>query len=248
MSSKMQAVLEFLLQHWPVHRPPLQGASPEDIARLGAAQQRPLPMDYVILLRQVGHGTYGLRWEHVDFRVDSILRFLARMGDNLPLILGRYMFIGRDLTESNFEFLLDLEQASADGTAVVRSGLFHLEKDELLPEDVAPDATSLAEMIFRAAFLDFRKETLPHVSLHAAKEFTGTREERGQVEAVLAELGLRRHPLSGPWFQAYEEDEGTVAVRWNEGSTLQLITASADQDWLPKMGKELRSRLPLFIV
>ncbi|MBZ4419825.1 SMI1/KNR4 family protein [Myxococcus sp. RHSTA-1-4] len=242
MKSKIERVMDFMEENWPAHRAPLKGASAEDIAELAAEWRRPLPEDYVAFLQRMGHRTEGLKWEHIDFRVDTMLRTLRYPWENYVLP-KRYLLIGEDLTESEYSYALDLESRSMDGTAVVRA-VYRLNY-EIGPEHTLPEATSLAELLFNNTFLDVRIESLPHRSGHRGLRFVGRPEEKQPFESVLEELGLVRHPLSGPFFQAYECDEGRVAVRWNEGQYGQIISASESTAWLSMVGKTLRSRLPV---
>lgn len=244
MMSHLDQVIDFVLEHWPPHRAPLIGASDADLARLESLQKRPLPDDYRTLLKRLGHSVHGLKWDHIDFRLEPTVRFLERMGNDLRFLQGRYMLVGRDLTESNLEFLLDLEGSAEGGIPVVRTSVFSL-SEALTPDDVNPDATSLAELLFREAYLDLRREPLPQSSLHVSMDFSGRLDERELVERVLVGLGLARHPLSGPWFQAFETHERLVVVRWLKGRTLQLITASTDESWVSGVGEALERRLPL---
>ncbi|MBZ4423273.1 SMI1/KNR4 family protein [Myxococcus sp. RHSTA-1-4] len=242
MKSKIERVMDFMEENWPAHRAPLKGASAEDIAELAAEWRRSLPEDYVAFLRRMGHRTEGLKWEHIDFRVDTMLRSL-RFPREKRILPNRYLLIGEDLTETDLRYALDLEKRSEDGTAVVRA-VFRM-TSEFGPEHTIPEATSLAELLFKNTFLDVRIESLPHRSGHRGLRFVGRPEEKQPFESVLEELGLVRHPLSGPFFQAYECDEGRVAVRWNEGQYGQIISASESTAWLSTVGKTLRSRLPV---
>lgn len=243
MKSKIERVMDFMQENWPAHRAPLKGASAEDIARLEAVQGRPLPEDYVAFLQRMGHPTAGLKWEHIDFRPETLVRFMTYPMDTKPIITRRYLFIGQDLTESTLQYLLDLENRSADGTAVVRA-VYWL-RHEVEPENTLPEGTSLAELLFNNAYLDTRIESLPHRSGHRGLRFVGRPEETQPHESVLEELGLTRNPLSGPFFQAYECEAGRVAVRWNEGQYGQIISASESKDWLSSVGKTLRGQLPV---
>ncbi|OJH35843.1 hypothetical protein BON30_35000 [Cystobacter ferrugineus] len=157
------------------------------------------------------------------------------------------MLVGRDLTESELEYFLDLGMGPDTEPPIVRVPVINLE-EALEPEDerIHPDATGLAEMLFREAYYDLRVEPLQHVSL--LSDVRGEDPPKGRVEEVLSELGLSRHPLSGPWVQGYESDEGIIEVRWLGGKGLQLITASDDKGWVSKTGKELRSRLPVALI
>ncbi|MBZ4417984.1 SMI1/KNR4 family protein [Myxococcus sp. RHST-1-4] len=245
MKSKIERVMDFMEENWPAHRAPLKGASAEDIAELAAEWQRPLPEDYVAFLQRMGHRTEGLKWsEHIDFRLGTMLRSL-RFPREKRILPKRYLLIGDDLTEADLRYALDQENRSEDGTAVVRA--VYRMTSELGPEHTIPEATSLAELLFNNTFLYERIESLPHRSGHRGLRFVGRPEEKQPFESVLEELGLARHPLSGPFFQAYECDEGRVAVRWNEGQYGQIISASESIDWLSMVGKTLRGRLPVWL-
>lgn len=242
VKSKIERVMDFMLENWPPHWAPVRGASPEDIARLESVQGRPLPEDYVVFLQRMGHSTQGLNWDHIDFRLDTMLRILLKPRENLVLP-KRYLLIGEDLTESDLRYALDLRGRSEDGTAVVRTE--YRFNEDLTPEGVVPEATSLAELLFNNTYLDVRIHSLPQISDYSGLRFINKPEEKQPHDFVLEELGLVRHPLSGPFFQAYESDEGRVAVRWNEGQYGQIILGSEDRAWLSKTGEELSSRLPI---
>jgi len=218
----------------------------DEICRLEAIQERVLPESYKVFLAHVGHESDGLAWEHIDFRSGIIEKFIAR-SRRLSLVPRRYMLIGRDLTESELEYFLDLGAGPGTEPPIVRVPVIGLE-EALEPEDegIQPDATCLAEILFREAYYDLRVEPLQHVSLHS--DVRGEDPPKGRVEEILSDLGLSRHPLSGPWVQGYESDEGIIEVRWLNGKGLQLISASDDEEWISRMGKELRSRLPVVLI
>lgn len=243
---KMEDVVEYVLSLWPSTRAPLQGASLEDISKLEAAQGRPLPSSYRVFLARLGQGTHGAGWEHIDFRVDTILQFLerSRYARHVP---RRYLLIGRDLTESTLEYFLDLETAPGGEPRVVRFTVLGIDEGFSEEEDVAPEATSLAELLFRDALLALRIEPLSSSALHACVNRHVAPDEL-PVREVISSLGLVLHPLSGPWAQGYECEEGVVEVRWLHGKGLQIITASEDKAWVSQIGKELRSRLPVVLL
>jgi hypothetical protein len=243
VTSKLERVMDFMQEHWPGHRAPLKGASADDIAELAAEWQRPLPEDYVAFLKRMGHRTEGLKWEHIDFRLGTLLRSLRYPWEK-RILPKRYLLVGEDLTESDLDYALDQERRSEDGTAVVRA--VYRMNHEVEPENTLPEANSLAELLFNNTYLFMLIESFPNRSLHAGLRFVGRPEERQPYESVLEELGLTRHPLSGLYFQAYESDEGRVAVRWNEGEAGQIISASESTEWLGKVGKTLRARLPVW--
>ncbi|ATB38376.1 hypothetical protein CYFUS_003810 [Cystobacter fuscus] len=246
MTSGIQGVVQFILERWPASRTPLRGASKDEIHRLEEVQGRTLPEAYKTFLTHVGHGSDGLAWEHIDFRPSAIERFVTR-SRRLSLVPRRYILVGRDLTESELEYFLDLGVDSGNGPPAVRVPVINLE-DKLEPESerIHPDATSLAEMLFREAYHDLRVEPMQHMSLHS--DVRGENPPKERAEQVLTELGLIRHPLSGPWVQGYESDEGVIEVRWLKGEGLQLIAASDHEEWISKVGKELRSRLPVVLI
>lgn len=246
MKSKLERVMDFMQENWPAHRAPLMGAAAEDVAELAAEWQRPLPEDYVAFLLRMGHRTEGLKWEHIDFRLGTLLRSL-RYAREKRILPRRYLLVGIDLTESDLRYALDLEKHSEDGTAVVRT--VYWMNHEIEPENTLQWATSLAELLFRVSFSLLRVESLPHFAEATWVQCVGRPEEKQPYEFILEELGLTRHPLSGPFFQAYECDEGRVAVRWEEFETDrrmhgQVITGSESREWLGKVGRTLRGRLP----
>jgi hypothetical protein len=246
VKSKIDRVMDFMQEHWPAHRAPLKGASAEDIAELAAEWQRPLPEDYVAFLQRMGHPTEGLKWEHIDLRLGTMLRILRRPREK-RILPKRYLLVGEDLTESDLRYALDLEKRSEDGTAVVRA--VYRMNDELGPEHTLQWASSLGELLFHSTYRSEFIESLPHSARAIWVDPVGRLEEKQPYEVVLEDLGLTRHPLSGLFFQAYECEEGHVVVCWEESDwdgkvSGQVITGSESREWLGKVGRTLRGRLP----
>ncbi|QRK12465.1 SMI1/KNR4 family protein [Archangium violaceum] len=130
----------------------IQGASPEEIARLEQLSERKLPDVYRELLSHMGRDMGGIGIAAVEFEINNLLRFLEEEGSAYDWP-SRFLMIAEHKQDPYYHYFLDLDTLNDDGDCRVVSFDSTLEAHELDERHVHEQAPSLKALFLKLAFL-----------------------------------------------------------------------------------------------
>lgn len=222
--SRMHSVVEAISQYLPSFPEEIRGCTPEEISSLQAAVGRPLPTAYVEYLQCMGHHTGSLVfYESSDFSFETMLRIHTRREVLMPP--ERFLMFGVAEDDPYYNFHLDC------GTPEPQVVRFPMpETAEEFPKVIQHLdwlASSLYELVFSRAYLDFH---LPGFSQQVVLAEDDSRPlDITKVEAVLAQLGLARHPQSTATALYFERPALAVVLIGAVGAPWALHVAAHER-------------------
>lgn len=190
---------DFLVRVAPKPSTPWEGATTDEIARLEAAAQRPLPPFYQWFLARLGRRMGPVAIRTVDF---SIERIVACYASGIAPSDPRYLLIGYDLDRQvTLHYFYDLERAARDDAAVVRMAMDGGE--------VYDEFETFREMLAWRALIEHRVYRAPQTCRGVFDD--DDCDANAKLDPVMSRLGFTSPVETGRFCRVYERDGAVMA-------------------------------------
>jgi hypothetical protein len=236
----MQNVVSAIAQFNPEYPWQVRGCSALEIEKLQSLVGQQLPLSYRSFLSAMGHQMGGLTIRNADFSIKAVLKYYSRPRRWSPP--QQYIFVGRALDDPYYDVYLDL-QSEEDEPNVVQFPCGEPGEDfeETRRYYFNWVASSLREMVFTHAFVQYRIEKAPH---HAGfGQSPGRAKGLEHADAFFRRLSFNRHPLSGPWTYCYEKEGVAATASQFGGYALSIELGANHRSEFMKTAELLRDHL-----